>query len=268
MRVGVSKDGSTLIEAEIVPTPYHFDKGMMQFAKLGRALAHGRPLKAICGGIAGPLNQEKSALAGAPHLPDWIKKPLRDELKKEFGASVYLEHDANLAALAEATYGIGQHSHIMAYVAVGTGIGGSRIVDQKIDQSAYGFEVGHQIIQMDGPPCACGGVGHLEAYVSGSALQARYKKKMLEIKDPKIWDEISKYLAYGLHNIIVHWSPDTIVFGGSIIRSPYFSAKNVHEHLKKILKIFPEVPRIEKGVLGETAGLLGALEFLRANKYI
>ena len=166
-----------------------------------------------------------------------------------------------MGGIGEAVKGAGIGNKVVAYLAIGTGIGGKRIVDGKISADSSNFEPGHQIIVPDGNPCNCGGKGHLEAYVAGGYIERIYHQKGEEIKDPQVWDEISKYLAIGLTNTVVHWSPDTIVLGGSVSES--IPLEKVQSYLSEFLTIFPQAPEILKATLGQDAGLYGALELLK-----
>ncbi|HYA32141.1 MAG TPA: ROK family protein, partial [Thermodesulfovibrionales bacterium] len=226
-------------------------------------LSAGQKIRAAAGGVAGPLDREKTRLVRSPHVSGWIGKPLKEELQRILGAPVYLENDAAMAGLGEAAYGEGKGKRIVVYVTVSTGVGGARIVDGEIDTSAMGFEPGHQIIDGGGTLCPeCKSVpGYLERCVSGSAIERRYGKKADEIDDPKVWDEAARFLAYGLNNSIVHWSPEVVILGGSVMQK--IPLGRVREYLTDILKIFPEPPLIRKAVLGDFVGLYGALQFLR-----
>src|SRR5207237_385786 len=127
---------------------------------------------------------------------------------------------------------------IVANIKIGTGVASSRIVDNKIDINAYGFEAGHQIIVIDGSICNGGGKGHLESYVGGSSIERFYGLKAEEIKDEVFWDKVARFLAAGIYNTIVFWSPEVIVLSGNVIKS--ISLERVKEHLKNFLKIFPK----------------------------
>jgi len=152
----------------------------------------------------------------------------------------------------------------VAYITVGTGVGGCRIVNGRIDEYAAGFEPGFQIIDLTGDSCpTCALPLYLENYISGTAVRARYGKNPAEIDDPAILDELARGLAYGLNNAIVHWSPDIVVLGGGMItgKNP-IPLERIRFHLSSVLKIFPRVPAVEISVLGEKSGLLGAWECL------
>ncbi len=258
-RITVS-DGNSVPEPKIIPTPPDFQQGLQTIKTIADELANGQKIDGVAGGIAGPLDSDKTMLVKSPHVGGWINKPLKEELQKLFGNNVHLENDADLGGLGEATKGAGKDHNIVAYYTVSTGVGGVRIVDGKIDQNTLGFEPGHQIIIPDGNQCECGGKGHLEAYVGGLYLPRTYQQKGEEITDPKIWDEISKNLAIGLTNSTVHWSPDIFVLGGSVSKS--LPLDRVEFYLKQDLTIFPKTPALAKGILGDSAGLYGALVLL------
>ncbi|MBI2326738.1 ROK family protein [Candidatus Curtissbacteria bacterium] len=258
MRLAVSRDGKSLEEPKILKTPKDFDEGMLLFKKTVLNLSDGEKIKAAAGGIAGPLDGKKEMLVNSPNLPGWIKKPLKKTIEKFFGAPIFIENDAAIVGLGEALVGAGIGYAIVAYITVSTGVGGARIVDGKIDRNKMGFEPGHQIIEINGPLCPrCGIPGHLEGYVSGTALWNKYGKPPQDITDKKIWDEVAYYLTFGVHNSLLHWSPDVIVLGGSMMKS--ISLEKVTENLDKILTIFPKAPLVKRAELGDKGGLYGAL---------
>ena len=266
MRLAISRDSKSFDEPKIVETPQDFNAGMSLFQKITLELSGGEKINAAAGGIAGPLDRGKTKLINSPNLPGWIDKPLKETLQKIIKAPAYLENDAAVVGLGEAVNGAGRDEEIVAYITVSTGIGGARIVDGKIDRNIFGFEPGHQIIDPIGALCPmCGSAGHLEGHVSGAAFKARFNKRAYEITDPQIWEEGAKWLAYGLNNTAVYWSPSVIVLGGSMIttQSPGILIERVSHHLKKTLTIFPERPRLAKAELGDIGGLYGALEILK-----
>ncbi len=256
MRVALSENGRDFSLPEVAATPQNFEEGMRLFEFLAKKLVGDKKLIAACGGIAGPFNKEKTMLINAPHLPNWINQPLVERLGRILNCHVYLENDAALGGLGEAIRGAGQGEKIVAYITVGTGVGGARIVDGKIDVSAFGFEPGHQIIQSDG--------GRWEDFVSGSGWQKRYQQLPTETTDERLWDEGARWLAVGLHNAILFWSPNVVIFGGSmILGAKSISLAATQNHLKEINKIFPEIPPVKKALLGDLVGLQGALAFLK-----
>lgn len=265
MRIAKSENLKDLLGSKIVPTPQDFFEGINIFAQVAKELAKGEEIKGIAGGIAGPLDKEKTRMVNAPNIAHWANQPLKASLEKALNAPVYLENDAALVGLGESVFGAGKGYKIAVYITMSTGVGGSRFVDGKIDNNALGFEPGHQTINFDGPPCAgCGGIGHLEGYISGRALQEKYNKSPEEIDDPAIWDQEAHLLAFGLNNIIVHWSPDVIVIGGSLMNK--IDMEKVRGYTKKVLTIFQEPPPIKNAELGDLGGLYGAMAYLNAKR--
>ena len=109
-----------------------------------------------------------------------------------------------LGGLGEANFGQYKDEKIIAYIAIGTGVGGVRIVDSQIDRNSQGFEPGHQIIVIGGKDCHCGGKGHFEAYVGGYYLERDFHKKGEDIR--KRVRESKKTNKYCLRiESIVNW---------------------------------------------------------------
>lgn len=258
-----SSDGKSVLKTVILDTPKNFEEGIQLFKKTALELAGVETIEKVAGGIAGPLDKEKSTLLRAPHLPGWVDRPLRQKLAEALNAPVFLENDSALVALGEATQGAGKGFNIVAYLTISTGVGGARIVGGKIDDNSSGFEPGHQIIDPGNALCRTCENGELESYVSGAAFEKRFGKKPYDVTDSEIWEEMARFLALGLHNSIVHWSPDVVVLGGSMMKEIGIPIDRVKYHLEKTLNIFPVLPKIKKADLGDLGGLYGALEYLR-----
>lgn len=260
MRVAFSPDGEHFEAPNNVSTPSLYTEGLQLLIELSERCANGRKIDMICGGIAGPFTENRRTLLGSPNLNDWIGKPLKNDIEARLQAPIYIENDAALVALGEATFGAGKGSDIVAYITVSTGVGGARIVNGKIDQRTLGFEPGHQIIDFQNGKT-------LENLISGRALEEEMHKPAKEITDPDVWEKLAKILAVGINNVVVHWSPQVVVLGGSmIVGNPSIPLDSVEKHLREILRIFPELPMIKKGELGDLGGLWGALAFLKTNK--
>lgn len=259
-RLAISSGDETISGIESFDTAQEFSGQLQALANAARKLTGGGKVEKIAGGLPGVLNREKTALLTSPHLPRWVGADLKKSFHNLFDGEVMLENDAALAALGEARRGAGKGYQIVAYIGVGTGVGGARIVDGKIDRKFAGFEPGHQIIDVDGtlhPDLA--EPMRLEGLISGSAFERRFGKHPREITDEAVWDEAAKLLAAGLHNTVVHWSPEAVVLGGSMFKTPGISIDRVRDHLKGYLIIHPELPELRRAELGEESALYGAL---------
>ena len=262
-RLALSPGNDTVGGIESFDTAKEFGDQLLALKDAALKLAGGNIEGGISGGLPGVLNQGKTTLRTSPHLPKWVGVDIKGSLCKLFGGPVELENDAALAALGEAYRGAGKGYRIVAYVGIGTGIGGARIVDGNIDERYIGFEPGHQIIDSDGAlHSEAGKVGNemrLEELVSGSAFEKRFGKHPREITYEAVWDEAARMVAVGLHNTIVHWSPEVVVLGGSMFKTPGISIDRVRDYLKKYLTIHPELPEVKHAELGEESALYGAL---------
>ncbi|MDO8603819.1 MAG: ROK family protein [bacterium] len=267
MRVVSADRKKFLTTPVVVSTPKNFNEGIDTLKRIIENLSNGEPIDAIVGGIAGPLNEAKTGLLKSPNLGEWVGHDLKNSLVEAYKVPVELDNDAALVGLGEANFGAGRDKKIVVYMTISTGVGGARIVDGEIDRNAIGFEPGHQIIDPDNTLCPTCEGNDLEAYVSGTAIEKRFGMKPFEIHDEKVWDELAKFLAYGLNNTIVHWSPDIIVLGGSMMKEVGIPVEAVRKHLADILKIFPTAPQIEKAELDDFGGLYGALSVARAHYF-
>lgn len=259
-------DGNTFDDPKVISTPESFEDGVKAILNLAKEVIGDEKIEAAAGGFPGPWNEAKEIFTNAPNLPNWAGKPLKQKLEAGLGVPVKFQNDAALGALGEAFYGKGKDKKIVVYVTISTGVGGAKVVDKKIVNSAMGFEPGWQVIDAGGTLCdKCDTPGYLIDYVSGKSVERNYGKKAYEITDDDFWDEIAKKLSYGLNNIMVLWSPDIIVLGGSMMNKIGIPVDRVRVHLKEINKIFPDIPEIEKTELGDFVGLYGAMAFVQQN---
>lgn len=265
MRLASSRDGKTIDDIIKIETPSDdVDSGINQFCEAVEKLKVNDEVTAVGGGIAGVLNKDNSILVHSPNISGWIGYPLKENLQARLGAPVVIENDTAVVGLGEAIAGAGTPVGVMAYVTVSTGVGGVRIVDGQIDRSTYGFEIGHQYIDFDRSYCAdCPEPGDFESYISGKSLEIRYGKKAYELTDTTLWEQEAKLLAVGLANTIMHWSPEVVVLGGSmVVGTPSISVDRVREYLKEYLLVYPELPEIREASCGDVGGLSGALALI------
>lgn len=247
-RVASSVDLAAFGEPIILDTPQGYDEAVAKIAEAASQLTEGLALRAAAAGYT--RNYDK--------LPQWRGRNLGKDLSDALHTQVYLENDTALVGLGEAVYGAGKDAPICVYYTVSTGVNGVRIIDGKIDTSRSGFETGGQYVSME--PLLT-----LEELVSGDAIQHRYSMHPKELgKENPIWEELARTLAFGIHNSILHWSPDRVVIGGSMMNEVGIPVPRVAEHVKSLMRKFPAVPEIVHSSLGDTGGLWGAMALLKA----
>ena len=129
----------------------------------------------------GPLNPDTGVVLNPPNLPCWRNFPLAAETEKAFGVPTRVDNDGNAAGLAEAMWGAGVGYRNVFYATLGTGIGAGIILDRKIYHGRTGSaaEGGHVSIDYQGPLCACGKRGCIEALASGPRIAARAREKLM-----------------------------------------------------------------------------------------
>ena len=132
-------------------------------------------IKGIGIGAPGPLDNRTGVVFSPPNLPGWDDVPVRDLFDAEFHVPIYVENDANAAALGEYMFGAGRGSRDMVYMTISTGIGGGVITDGKIIEGVSGTaaELGHMTVDWHGERCNCGNIGCLERIASGTNIARR-----------------------------------------------------------------------------------------------
>lgn len=249
-------------------------------------------LKQIIGvgiGVPGQPNREEGKVILAPNL-SWHNVPLTEMLKIP-SLPVFLENDANLAALGEAWTGAGRDSQNLVMITIGTGIGAGIIINGDLYLGACGSagELGHSIVDPNGPPCSCGRYGCLETFCSATAMVKNAKELLekgkqsslaenenLEARDIveaarhgdslalKVLETTANYLGIGLGNIINILNPDTIIIGGGVSEAGEILFNPLRD---TALKCSLEVPgcavNIVPARLGNDAGVIGAARLVK-----
>jgi glucokinase len=260
-RLGASKNLKKIDCFKIFSTDKNFFLEIKKIQETIDFFCKNKKLKAVVLGMPGVLNSSKDKLVKSPNLKKWENKNIVKMFSSKFNCPVFLENDANLAGLGEAHFGAGKNKKIIAYLTIGTGTGGTRIINGKIDQSFQTFEPGHQIIKFNGKKCTCGQKGCFEAYCSGKSFFKKYKIKPEDCHSQKIWQNYTQKLVPGIINITVLWSPEIIILGGGVSKSPYLMSF-LKKNLKKELKIL-NVPLIVKSKLKDKAGIYGGISIFK-----
>ncbi len=242
-------------------------------------------LSKIALGIAG-LIEKDGLIRRSPNIRCIDGINIKSLLKNELELPVEVENDANIAALGEFTFGAGKASRVLYCITLGTGIGGGLIIDGEIFHGSKGLasELGHMIIDPNGPLCNCGNRGCLEAFSSGTAIVRMAKEANIDterkltplrvynlakqgnIKAKKIFEEIGYYLGIGLTNLIHLINPDTIVIAGGVVEAwDLFSPSMLKAFQKHAFRAAIEGIKVKPGELKQMAGLWGAAAMLNKN---
>jgi len=251
---------------------------------------HGlKKVKGVGIGVPGPVSPDLSNIYYCTNLR-WNDVPLKSILEERIHLPVFLDNDANLAALAEHEVGALKDIENGILLTLGTGVGGGLIFNNKPYRGSHGLgEVGHIVVGDNFYHCNCGKNGCFETFASATAI-IKYTEKLLNeqaysgsllddvyrdgnlnakavIDAAKEGDELAldsferytKYLAIGMNNLINLLDPDVIALGGGVAHAGDFLYKAIEDKLHKLAFVenFPSA-RIVPAEMGNDAGIVGA----------
>jgi glucokinase len=255
-----------------------------------------RPGVAAVGlGIPATIDHDRGVAISAVNLPI-DNLPIRDLVGERTGLPVFVDNDANAAALAEHLYGAARGADYAVMLTIGTGIGGGLILGGEVYRGATGAgaELGHVVIAMDGLPCQgnCPGHGCIETYASGTALAREGREaaerepdsglgKMLaegEAIDGKavtelalagdraavgVFDLVGSRLGVALTSFANIFEPQVFVIGGGVIAAGDLLLEPARRELRaRALPPMKDIP-VLAAELGEDAGMIGAAAMAR-----
>lgn len=241
-------------------------------------------------GCPGTCNQDTGIVEYSNNLR-FEQVALKADLQKLTGKPVYIENDANAAALGEALAGAGKGAESCVCITLGTGVGSGIVLDGKLYDgfNFAGAEIGHSVIMVDGEPCTCGRHGCWEAYASATAL-VRQTKAAMEAHPDSVMNILAKesgkvtgrtsfdamrqgdavarevvetyigYIACGLVNVVNIFQPEVLCIGGGICNE----GDTLLSPLKRILerdrysKYCKQQTKLCVATLGNDAGIIGA----------
>lgn len=256
-----------------------------------QAQALGQNLLGMGLGLPGLVDSASGTLLFAPNLT-WRNVPIRALLQSKFNFTVYVNNEANMAALGESYFGAARDSDFVLYVATGVGLGGGIVLNRQVIPGAAGFagEVGHMTMDPNGPRCNCGNFGCLETYVSQWALFRRVREAIesgqnsslceatggnlesltlmmiIEAADQgdavalAAFQETARYLGIGLANLINALNPQLIVFGGIYSLAHKHLLPTVREVIQqRALRWSRETTELVLPMYGEDACAMGGV---------
>lgn len=295
--VGIVDEKGTILAQDSVPT------------KVGRPSQEIIRDMAVCArhtmeknGIG--MEQIKSVGVGIPGLADnktgdviycvnlfWSQIPLKRELEALLKKPVYIDNDANVAALAEYMAGASKGTSSSVFLTLGTGVGSGIIINGKLWYGAHnvGGEIGHISLQMDGYHCNCGNDGCVDRYCSAGAitvmaqeemkktgnaeLTALFEKNGMKISAREVFDlaksgnsaalavfeRYTNCLSRTIDDIVAFLDPELVVLGGGVSKAGEFLVDAVRAKVPGLL-LYKEMPfcDIKLAKLGSEAGIIGA----------
>ena len=245
--------------------------------------------------IAGLVDTPRGILVTSPHLPDWRDVPLKDQLEAALGVQTFIINDAKAAALGEQTFGAGKGIENQIYMTVSTGIGGGIIINGALYMGKAGSagEIGHMVIDVNGPRCNCGNNGCLETLASGTAVAREMSARLGKGDSSIVRDTVSGrlqditaemvskaaeqgdtvavevihqagvYLGVGLANLVNIFNPELIIIGGGFAKvGSRLLDPAISEMKRRAFSRPANQVRITVAQLGDNSGVLGAVAYL------
>lgn len=235
----------------------------------------GRHLGAVGFGIPGILELPEGIVRRSPNLPTWCDFDLRAGLRQHLDVPITIDNDANAAALGEAWQGAGRGLEHFLMLTLGTGVGGGVIIGGKILHGARGYagEIGHTVVDPNGPLCGCGSHGCLEQFASGTAIarmaEPYYGKTTAQAValaarrgEPharEVYRQMGWYLGIACASFANLFNPQCLVIGGAVANAFDLFIETLQTTMHE--RAFVEVCRslqIVPAVCGTDAGGLGA----------
>ncbi|MBI2847671.1 MAG: ROK family protein [Chloroflexi bacterium] len=251
-------------------------------------------LHSISLAIAGAIDSSNGIVTLSPNLPGWRNVPLKSIVEEKYGVKTFLLNDANAAALGEHRFGAGKGAKNLIYMTVSTGIGGGIIINGELYEGASGGagEIGHMIIDMNGPKCNCGNTGCLEMLASGTAVAREAIRRLGQGEESaltgmvegnlenitaeivgtaaqngdglalEVVNQAATYLGVGLTNLVNIFNPEVVVIGGGLVKMGDLLLGPARRVVRE--RAFPllvRAVRIVTARLGDDTGVFGAAVF-------
>jgi glucokinase len=277
-----------VVATERRPTPKEPDELIDRLYDLYEAVG---PATTVGVGVPGLVTRD-GLFRASPHIGRVADFPVRATLAERLGQEVVVDNDATCALVAEAAIGAARDVRDAVLVTLGTGIGGAVLAGGVVQRGANGFvgEIGHMVVDPDGPDCPCGRRGCWERFASGSAL-ARYGQEaagrgglgaVLDLAggdpdavrgehvttaaragDPgalEILDLFGRWVAIGLVNLTNLLDPELFVLGGGLVGLHDLIVDPIKHWFVELLYApsYRPHPRLEVAWLAERSGAIGA----------
>jgi glucokinase-like ROK family protein len=246
-------------------------------------------------GVPGLVDVSSGLLRIAPNL-HWVNVPIRDVLAKYFDCPIYVENEANAAALGEYYFGAVRNVKDFIYLSTGVGLGSGIIIGGKLFRGMFGYagEAGHMTLDVNGELCGCGKRGCWETFVGPRAIEQRVQRSLTfgtksilhdmvngdiknivfddvlaaaKLGDQTAMDALAKvafYLGIGIANLVNLFNVEVIVLGGALNKASSFLINDIERVVsantlapgREHLRIIPSAHGTDASVMGAIALVL------------
>lgn len=241
-------------------------------------------------GAPGAIDVDRGLVYFFPNIPGWKDTPLKKILERRLDLPVTVDNDANAMAYGEFCFGAGRGSRTIIALTLGTGIGGGLVLGGKLFHGPHfsAAEIGHMVLNEDGPLCACGNHGCIETYVGNGYFVEEVRRRLKKTPggiladdlrkgkeltplavaqaarrgdklSKEMWDRTGAHLGNALAGLANLLNPEKIILGGGIAQNGDLLFKPVIAALnKKAFPIAATTVKVVPAELGVDAGLIGA----------
>lgn len=294
LRVALVDDGGRILKQLKQETPKGDSANCIVNALVNAAQqwdADTLPVVATSIMVPGAVDAAKAVVLQAPNLPSLVNFELKAELERRLGWPVFLENDANAAAVGEMWMGAARGCCDMISVTLGTGVGGGVILNGKLWRGSHGSagEIGHTTVDpFSGLKCKCGNTGCLELFASATAIVRMTRENLKLFREStlksegltaaKVYDagrngdelalavfkRFGMYLGIGLANLINLIDPQMIVISGGAVNGWDLFAPEMYRQVEeRAFRTTAQQVKIARAECGDNAGLLGAARLAR-----
>ena len=246
-------------------------------------------LSGIGVGVPGPVVTEPGTVMAPPIMPGWDRFPIRAAFEKKWTTSITLNNDAELGALGEWAYGAGRGEKNLAFIKIGSGIGAGLMINSQIYGGTTGSagEIGHLTVDENGPLCACGNHGCLEAFAGGHAIASQAKKLVAsgkrtllsekridsltaqdvaeaarrgDLPAQELIKRTGTYVGIAIAGLINLFNPSTVIIGGGVAQVGDLLSGPIRQAVReRSLRASEHGVRITTAMLGRRSSLIGAM---------
>jgi glucokinase-like ROK family protein len=227
--------------------------------------------------LPGPVHRPTGVVGSTAILPGWVGVAAAEEMRRRLELPILVDNDANLAALAEAAFGAGRDAKDLVYLMISSGIGAGLVLNGRLYRGAEGLagELGHVLVDAEGPVCRCGNRGCLETVAGTDALADLLRRSHGDGLDGRAIVRLAREGDLGCRRVIADagraigkaaatlvnvLNPELLIVGGDLSDAGELLLGGVRESLERsALPTAVQAAEVVAGSLGDRAEVLGAI---------